>query len=441
MDKKIQTENQILRIKELINENRLYGKLVDQEFLNEGNPIKGVVGDALEFLKKLNVPLNKIDDATKATLKTEMGELLTSFNNNITIDNIETKLNPKSIDNIYDILKEQTKNKLGAVKVKGNSLDAFGNVVELTPLSTKEVNESIDKFFDSVKSLELHQFNKKYDDLPPKTREIFDTLPNIKLNYVNKYTKKFLNRLKPFVFEFIETLFQPLLFWKTLPEAWKTLFRPTGKKGVYEALSRIFNAQTDLVSKKTMITWFCLTLAKDAVRAYLLCDEYEKPKIEFPGDKKNKIEFTGDKKNTNEIKEQEEEKEKTPTGKHKEGFDWGGEVLLEIVFPKYRLDPLTTVSKIFEKIGWDGLKGMGLIGEDTYSCPTSEEHKNFVEGFEKVAQENGFDASQVKEEIEKGKQKIKEHINITTEKVKEVIGVELKKEGITVEDLENALGK
>jgi len=83
---------------------------------------------------------------------------------------------------------------------------------------------------------------------------------------------------------------------------------------------------------------------------------------------------------------------------------------------------------------------MGLIGEDSWSCPTSEEHKNLIEELKNVAEENGVDLPKIDEEIEKGKQKIKEHINKTTEKVNEVIGTELGKEGIAVEDLKDALG-
>ena len=446
MDKNIQIENQILRIKELINENRLYGKLVDQEFLNEGNPIKGVVGDALEFLKKLNVPLNKIGDVTKATLKTEMSELLTSFNKNITIDNIESKLNPTSSDNIYDFLKVQTKNKLGDVKVKGTMLDASGNLVELTPLLTKEVENSIDEFFDSVKLLELDKFNKKWDSLPEEIKDILDTIPNIKANYVNKYAKKILNRLKPLVIKYLKALYEPFLIWKTYPEALKELFRSTGNKNVIiDRVLRIVNAHSKIVSKESSISWLCVALGKDMIKAYLLCDEYEEAKIEYAGDNKNKIEFDGSKKNeTTEIKEQEGEKEKTPTGKQKGGFDWGTslslEILIEIILPKYRLDPLTLVSNIFEKFGWDGLKGMGLFDEDSWTCPTSEQHKNIVETFKQVAEDNGIDPSWVDEEINKGKQKIKEHINKTTEKFQEVIDLELEKEGITQKDLENSLG-
>ena len=108
-------DEQILRIKELISENTLYGKLVDNELLNEGDGTKKVVKTASELITTfLKLSAEELKDVNINNMVKSIDNALSSFNNKVTKENITDYLNGGKDNNVYDeignILKTNFKN-------------------------------------------------------------------------------------------------------------------------------------------------------------------------------------------------------------------------------------------------------------------------------------------------------------------------------------------
>ena len=368
-------DEQILRIKELISENTLYGKLVDNELLNEGDGTKKVVKTASELITTfLKLSAEELKDVNINNMVKSIDNALSSFNNKVTKENITDYLNGGKDNNVYDeignILKTNFKNtKKGAGFASKHYL-------------TDEIVTEIDTLVNNMKELNLHEYKSQFDKLPPSTQDILDTIPNIRSQYneirpLFRVTQDYIIKL---LFGYLKAMLQPFMFNKNRKKVLNVLRSEDATKW-----KKVFAlAGTSVGGKKTIIAYLVTALAKDIMRGYI-CPDYVKTKLGDPEidkikDKVEKIKVNEDEN----INEQEEEgQEESIASKQKDGILGSLMFILNVFTPKATLDPLSALSQIGSKFGVDNLKGLGLIGEGTWSCPTTEEHKEMLENLYK----------------------------------------------------------
>lgn len=449
-------EEQILRIKELINENTLYGKLVDKELLNEGNPIKSVVQktSSKSLIKELigidiDAEIKKLDDLKYSSTSSErskmqkimdmsedLGKNLESINTSITKDNITNKLDPKDTNNIYNEISNVLKNNLKEVTT--------GIGPNQSTLLTEKVEKQINILVDQMKELNLHEFKNRFDEIPESLRNILDSLPNIRTQYTKmRPIWKLINDIP--VLEWVKWYFKaitkPLKVWKTWPEAWK-IYRSLLKQdadGKRRTLSKIFQAQSTIVGgKETFLTMLITVAVKDASRAFIFCDEYEKKELIDPRieNRKEAIKNVVTKEKDEKMNEQKEG-EKESISKEQQGWISGGiEFLLNLFISEAGLDPIGLVSRTLQRFGVDEFKGMGLVGKQTWlECPTEEEHKELIEVVNEYL--NPEQQELLKKKIGETTSNIENHFTKTTEKVKEIANGYLTENGISIEEVKN----
>jgi len=420
-------DEQILRIKELISEDTLYGNLVDNELLNEGDGTKKVVKTASELVTTfLKLSAKELEDVNIKSMVKSIDVALNSFNNKVTKENITDYLNGGNNNNVYDeignILKTNFK---GTKKGAGFAADHY---------LTDEIVTEIDTLVNNLKNLDLHNYKSQFEELPQSTQDILDTIPNIRSQYdkvrpLFRVTQDFIMK---YVFGYFKIMFEPFKVGKNFPKAYDLLKSKDGKKWK----NFLAAAGNTVGGKKTIIAWLATAIAKDIIRGYI-CPEYVKTKLGNPEidkikDKADKIKGEDD---VN-INEQEEEgQEESIASWQKRWFLDGFLFVLHVFTPKALLDPLQALSSIGEKFGVDKLKGLGLVGEETISCPTSEEHKEMLENLKKhlTPEEQAL----LDEKVEEAKNGIENHIKETIKAGADVIGVELEKEGIKQDDLIN----
>lgn len=430
-------DEQILRIKELISEDTLYGNLVDNELLNEGDGTKKVVKTASDLITTfLKLSAEELKDVNITNMVKSIDSALSSFNTKVTKENITDLLDSGKDNNVYDeignILKTNFK---GTKKGAGFVADHY---------LTDEIVTEIDTLVNNMKNLDLHNYKSQFGKLPQSTQDILDTIPNIRSQYneIRPLFRVTQDYILKYLWGYFKTMFQPIMVKKN----WKNMMNVLKSEDATRWDKVFAIAGTSVGGKKTIIAWFATALAKDIMRGYI-CPDYVKGKLGDPEIDKIKDKATEKIKGEDDenINEQEEGQEESISSKQK-GWVLDSIIFLFDVFtPKATLDPLQTLSQIGSKFGVDELKGLGLIGDETWSCPTSEEHKKMYENLIENVKKHGITQEYVDKKMEEVSTGVKKHIKSTIEKGTEVLGVELEKEGtnqsdvIKNEELYNAL--
>lgn len=416
-------EEQILRIKELINESNLYGKLVDKELLNEGNGTKKVVKTASDLVTTfLKLSAEELKDVKITNMVKSIDAALSSLNSKVTKENITELLDSGKDNNIYDeignILKTNFK---GAKKGAGFAAEHY---------LTDQIATEIDTLVNNMKILKLHEFKNSFDKLPETTKNILDTIPNIRSQYneirpLFRVTQDFMIKL---LWGYIKALAKPFMLKRNISKTYNIL--KSGDATKLDKFIAFFG--TSVGGKKAAIAYLCTALGKDIARGYI-CPEYVKTKLGNPEIDKIKDKASEKIKGdvVKNINEQEIGQEESISSKQKNGILDLLMFIFDVFTPKALLDPLTALSQL----GVDELKGLGLIGEESWSCPTTEEHKKMLETLKETADRHGIKGDYVDKKVEEVKNGVKEHVKSTIEKGADVIGLELEKEGINQSDL------
>jgi hypothetical protein len=461
-------EEQILRIKELINESTLYGKLVDEEILNETSTTKKAVKSASDLITTfIKFSSDELDSQKVKRLidavQTKIDTLNASVNKE-TIDNLLDADNPENVyDQISNILKTQLKTfKQGAGLASPSYL-------------TTQVGDQIDTLVNNMKKLDLDLYRKPFDELPEKTRNILDTIPNIRAQYIlNRPIKyvlsdKFLSLVKSSA----KTLFKPFRFRENASKAWSTFIDAFNKddEGKRQLFTKLFKAHFELVGGelKPFVAWWGIAIGKDIARALLFCSKYEKSVVNLPTTKK-KIDQV--KKNINQVKkninqspktktehydkynkvlsenivvvekkvnEQEVGEEKSIAEQQKDDILGVGNFLLHVASPKFYFDPFTAFSEILQKFNIDAMKGSGLLGEQSWSCPTREDHEAMIKSAGDVLEKNGISRELLNEKVQEGQDSLINYFNTNAKKVGELVGVDIEQNKLTQEEVIKAL--
>jgi hypothetical protein len=442
-------EEQILRIKELINESTLYGKLIDEEILNEGSTTKSVVKTASDLITTFLKFSDDVVDTpkVKAIIKAVQAELDT-LNNSVTKETIDGLLDWSNEKNVYDKIGDILKTQLNVRQGVG-----FGGSKYLT----KEIEDQIDATVKTLKGLKLDLFKVSFEKLPPSTQDILNTIPNIKKQYIAMRPAKYVlsEKFYSLMMKAGKTILKPLKIWENLPEAWKVWKTILEKNdaGKREIFKKLFQGQYELIGGKMapIVSWWLIAIGKDIARATLMCDEYDKALLPNPNVEKAKskvksnvkkvanVKNTDDVKNTDGVNEQADGEQKSLAAGQRDWFFDGALFFLHVLSPKAILDPMTAITKALEYIGIDTFKGSGLIGEDAWSCPSRDEHKKIVDAATEVLEEAGVDAKVINEKIQEGTDSVIKYLDESVKEAAKVANIELESEQLSREEVIKAL--
>lgn len=443
-------EEQILRIKELINESTLYGKLIDEEILNEGSTTKSVVKTALDLITTFfKSAADEVGTEKVKSIVNAVQAELNAINNTVSKETIDDLLDWSSTENVYDKIGDILKTQLKDVRV--------GVGLVGPKYLTKEIEDQIDATVKTLKDLNLDLFKVNFEKLPPSTQDILNTIPNIKKQYIAMRPAKYVlsEKFYSLMMKAGKTILKPLKIWENLPEAWKvwkTLLN-SDERTTKIVIKKLFQGQYELIGGKMapIVSWWLIAIGKDIARATLMCDEYDKALLPNPNVEKAKskvksnvkkvanVKNTDDVKNTDGVNEQADGEQKSLAAGQRDWFFDGALFFLHVLSPKAILDPMTAITKALEYIGIDTFKGSGLIGEDAWSCPSRDEHKKIVDAATEVLEEAGVDAKVINEKIQEGKDSVINYLGESVKEAAKVANIELESEQLSREEVIKAL--
>jgi len=263
-------DNQIKRIKELISEDTLYGKLVDREILNEHGGTKSVIDDILKLFEKAKVQLKSA----------KLPEIKKDFISNIVtspkgiakktdVDKLKNYLDAGIKDNIYDDLATEIKAKLKPLEnIKTTLYDTSDNLI--TSSIYDQLSKSIDESISKAKKDNIYK-DFGADDISTSFDELIPGISNSykigkKANFLFNFNMK---PVQDFLIKELK-LFTANIWDGNSEKVFDALFRKK-HKWHQKHIFRLFHTEYQLFGgKKTFIRLVGLSFAKAGFMA-LFC--------------------------------------------------------------------------------------------------------------------------------------------------------------------------
>ena len=440
----MEKNNQIKRIKELISEDTLYGKLVDREILNEDGGTKRFIDDLLGLIsnnpqiQKKGITIPKIEK-----------DFITNISN--APNKIAKISDTKSFKNylsgeIFDDLATQMKKKLEPLR--GEEIGGIINPITNKPFTYDSIIDNVGKQIDT-KVAELKKEGKYIDFAADEIDLLFDKVfpgisdaykiakkTSVLNNIFKKYIPKFKNNLKDYFYNLFNVKENMVNTWKV----WTNNFdgKDRGLVGKY------FKSMYELHGGKQTF-WFLIgfQFAKFFIMSASCRKTTGKVELDFsnPSTGKVELDFSNPSNGDGVVEGErftEQEEEKTAAGEIWDFLDDIGWLnILWYIIESPAHGTVQIMNKVSKQLGIPHIAYADItkwscddiekIKQQIENSPEAKENRDIIEdGIEDFNDYVKQETSKLKEIVEGTKQTIQKEasdngINLTTEEMKNFI--------------------